>query len=156
MDERDFMRRAIELSAGSTPETGDQPFGCVVVKDGRIVGEGRNRVSSSLDPSAHGEIVAIRDACARLGTRDLSGCDLFTSCEPCPMCVGAIWWSRISRIFYAISVDESAPYGFTLGALPAEIGRPIGERQLPSTQLMSDEALPVMETWHRSTQKPGS
>jgi len=141
------MRRAIELSAASNKAEGDGPFGAVIVKDGKITGEGRNRVGSTLDPSAHGEIDAIRDACRNLGTSDLSGCELYTSCEPCAMCAAAIWWAGIERVYFAASAVDSRQAGLGSGTLSEDIARPIEERSAPGEKMPGDEAIDVLKRW---------
>ena len=108
----ELMRRAIDLSAASNKADGDRPFGAIVVKDGEIVGEGRNCAGSTCDATAHSEVVAIRDAGARLGTADLSGCEMYTSCEPCPMCAAAIHWARLDEVLFGATIDDAAEAGF--------------------------------------------
>ena len=140
------MRRAVALSRASI-EAGGGPFGAVVVLDGMVVGEGANRVVPGADPTAHAEVVAIRDACARLGTHDLSGAVIYASCEPCPMCLGAIWWARIGRIFYGNARADAAAIGFDDAAIYEEVCRPVGERALPLERLGAGEAAAVFEAW---------
>lgn len=147
MDKTDFMRAAIELSAESRPAEGDQPYGAVIVKDGRIVGRGRNRAGSACDPTAHSEIMAIRDACATLGTSDLSGCELYASGEPCPMCAGAVWWARIERVTYGAAMSDSDALGLGCPELYEEVSRPTDARRVPSERLMIDEAVAVLRGW---------
>ena len=125
-----FMRRAIALSCQGV-ETGGGPFGAVVVKDGEIIGEGMNRVVPNADPTAHAEIVAIRAACAALGTHDLSGAVIISSCEPCPMCLGAIWWSRIGLVVYGNDRADAAAIGFDDADIYAEVAAPPEARRLP-------------------------
>jgi guanine deaminase len=149
MDKQDFMRRAIELSAEPKPASGDRPFGAVVVKNGKIVGEGRNCIGSAKDPTAHSEVMAIRDACTRLGTTDLAGCELYTSCEPCPMCAGAIFWARLDKVYYAVSAADSAGLLGNSGIVE-EIGKPIDRRSTPAERLLGEEALTVMRRWGSS------
>ena len=145
MDKLDFMRRAIALSSQGAA-AGGAPFGAVIVKDGVIVGEGWNTVASDLYPTAHGEVVAIRDACKKLGTIDLSGCDIYTSCEPCSMCVATIWWAKLERVYYANALDDTRQY-FELGELLRDVAQPIGRRSTPSEQLLAGEALAVIKGW---------
>lgn len=135
-----FMRRAIELARTGMNSGAGGPFGAVVVKDGGIVGEGYNRVLATNDPTAHGEVVAIRDACARLGSFSLEGCEIHTSGEPCPMCLGAILWSRISRIYYGFSIEDAATIGFDDREFYRQFSLPPVERSVPSVQLASEEA----------------
>jgi tRNA(Arg) A34 adenosine deaminase TadA len=147
MTKTEYMRRAIELSRAAMTDDGVAPFGAVVVKDGRIVGEGVNQVVQLSDPTSHGEIEAIRDAGRHLGTWDLSGCDLYTSCEPCEMCVAAIVWARIDRMFYANTLDDCRAIGFDLSHLRATVRADLAERDMPSERLLPEEAREVLEAW---------
>ncbi|MEP7149132.1 MAG: nucleoside deaminase, partial [Acidobacteriota bacterium] len=124
-----FMRRAIELAQKGADENLGGPFGCVVVKDGRIVGEGSNQVTSTNDPTAHAEIVAIRSACRELGSFQLDGCVIYTSCEPCPMCFGAIYWARPKGIFIAATREDAAAAGFDDEVFYSELEKPNDQRQ---------------------------
>jgi guanine deaminase len=144
---REFMARAISLSL--QPMRGNQggPFGAVIVKDGQIIGEGHNQVTTTNDPTAHAEVVAIRQACANLNSFQLDGCELYTSCEPCPMCLGAIYWARIERMFYGNSQADAAAIGFDDQFIYEEIGRELGDRRLPISQLMRDEANAAFQEW---------
>jgi len=151
MTEADFMRHAIELSRRKMQEIGAAPFAAVIVKDGTIVGEGCNTVLLDHDPTLHGEVAAIRDACRRLGTFDLSGCDIYTSCEPCEMCVAAIWWARIDRVFYANALADTAGM-MPIDGLGHDVRQPIGQRSIPARQLMADEAYAVIKEWVDSGQ----
>lgn len=148
--EESFMRRAIALSCQGVAEGGG-PFGAVVVKDGNIIGEGRNNVVPGQDPTQHAEVVAIRAACAALGTHDLSGAVIYTSCEPCPMCLSAIWWARIREIVYANDREDAAAIGFDDAAIYAEVARPLTARALPIRRLLAGEALQAFRLWE---QKP--
>jgi tRNA(Arg) A34 adenosine deaminase TadA len=141
------MRRAIELARLHSGAGAGGPFGAVVVKDGRIVGEGWNQVTSANDPTAHAEIVAIRRACAGLGTFDLTGATVFTSCEPCPMCLGAILWSRASRMCYAATRADAAEIGFDDAAFYAEVAKDIDARALPAENLLRAEARAAFAEW---------
>lgn len=142
-----MMREAIALSVASVAEGGG-PFGCVIVRDGSIVGRGANRVTLDHDPTAHAEIVAIRDACARLGTHQLEGCDVYASCEPCPMCLAALYWARPRRVFYASSAADAAAVGFDDAFIDAELGRrPAALRALPLRQMLREEALAAYKAW---------
>jgi tRNA(Arg) A34 adenosine deaminase TadA len=146
-DEREkFMREAIRLARESV-ETGGGPFGAVVVKDGTIVGRGQNRVVPDKDPTAHAEMLAIRQACRALDTHDLSGCEIYASCEPCPMCLGAIYWARLDRVYYACTRDEAAAAGFDDSLFYYEFGQPLEQRRTPSEQLLGDEAAAVLVEW---------
>jgi len=142
-----FMRRAIELSRAHMEGGHGGPFGAVVVKKGRIVGEGWNAVTSSHDPTAHAEVMAIRAACATLGTFELRGCEIFTSCEPCPMCLAAIYWARLDRIWYANTREDAAAIQFDDEWLYREVALPAEERSLPVTQLLREEALLAFRAW---------
>ncbi len=148
-----FMRRAIELSRIHMRAGEGGPFGAVVVQGGRIIGEGWNRVTSTSDPTAHAEITAIREACRVLGTFELRGCELFTSCEPCPMCLAAIYWARLDRIWYANTRTDAAAIQFDDDWLYREVALPVGARSLPASQLLRDEALDVFREWERKPDK---
>lgn len=152
-DHERFMARAIELAQEGVDGNGG-PFGCVIVKDGKIVGEGNNRVTATLDPTAHAEIVAIRDACKNLNSFQLDGCIVYASCEPCPMCLGAIYWSRPERIFIACNRQDAAHAGFDDEFIYEEINRPdFASRKVPITMLMRDEALAVFRNWNEKPDK---
>lgn len=152
-----FIRRAIELSRRALEQPGTQPFGAVVVTGGTIVGEGLNRAAARLDPTSHGEVEAIRDACRRLGRTDLSDCDLYSSCEPCPLCVAAMGLVGIRRLCYAASLDQSdrALGGVSpkvrrtidIADLRRRAGRPAGQGPTPAIQLMDADAVAVLEAW---------
>lgn len=148
-----FMRRAIHLSRIHMEAGEGGPFGAVVVREGAILGEGWNRVTSSHDPTAHAEVVAIRAACAQLGTFELRGCEIFTSCEPCPMCLAAIYWARLDRVWYANSRADAAAIQFDDEWLYREVALPNGKRSLPSVQLLRNEALTVFQAWEAKVDK---
>jgi len=148
-----FMRRAIELAQQGIDANDGGPFGAIVVKDGIIIGEGNNRVTSTNDPTAHAEVVAIRNACQKLGTFQLSDCVIYTSCEPCPMCLGAIYWARPARLFFACNKVDAAKIGFDDDFIYAEIERPIVERQIETQSLLRDEGLTVFENWANKSDK---
>ena len=152
MDEAEFMRRAIALSCDGVAEGGG-PFGAVVVKDGVVVGEGRNSVVPNHDPTAHAEVMAIRSACATLGTHDLSGAVIYTSCEPCPMCLGAIWWARIAEIVYGNDRTDAAAIGFDDAAIYEEVCLPIPARKLPLRRLLAAEAIEGFRQWQARPDK---
>ncbi|MCW1885127.1 nucleoside deaminase [Luteolibacter flavescens] len=135
-----FMRRAIELARTGMNAGAGGPFGAVVVRDGEIVGEGYNRVVATNDPTAHGEVVAIRDACARLGTFSLAGCEIHTTGEPCPMCLGAIHWARIGRIYYGFSISDAAAIGFDDREFYRQFSLPLHEREVPVHESPGQEA----------------
>jgi len=147
-----FMRRAVALSCQGVAEGGG-PFGAVVVRDGVIIGEGRNNVIPGADPTLHAEIVAIRAACAALGTHDLSGAVLYTSCEPCPMCLAATWWARISEVVYGNDRVDAAAIGFDDAAIYEEVSRPLHARALPIRRLLGEEAISAFRLWEEKTDK---
>jgi tRNA(Arg) A34 adenosine deaminase TadA len=147
MRPEDFMRQAIAISRRRMNENAGGPFGAVVVRDGSVIAEGWNRVTSSADPTAHAEIVAIREACRRLGTFTLAGCEIYTSCEPCPMCLGAILWARLDRLYYANDRDDAARIGFDDDAFYREAALPPNVRALPAIRLLADEARAVFQEW---------
>jgi len=148
-----FMRRAIRLAQEGIDQNTGGPFGAVVVLNGEIVGEGCNQVTSTNDPTAHAEIVAIRRACEKLGSFQLDDCILYTSCEPCPMCLGAIYWARPSRIFYAATHKDAASVGFDDQFIYEEIEKTIEHRKIKSVNLLRDEGLKVFEKWTDKTDK---
>ena len=153
MDNREvFMRRAIELARQGMRQGAGGPFGAVVVRAGIIVGEGWNRVITTQDPTAHGEVTAIRDACARLGTFSLEGCEIHTTGEPCPMCLGAIQWARIRKIYYGFRMEDAAAIGFDDTEFYRQMRLPPDERLIPAKELCRAEAL---ELAHEYTLLPG-
>lgn len=141
-----FMARAIALSMESV-NSGGGPFGAVIVRDGKIVAEGFNQVTAKNDPTAHAEVVAIRQACAKLGTFELKDCELYTSCEPCPMCLGAIYWARLSRIYFANTAADAAKIAFDDSFIYNELKLPYVQRRIPATQMMREEALAAFRAW---------
>jgi tRNA(Arg) A34 adenosine deaminase TadA len=145
--DRKFMARAIELARLGVEANDGGPFGCVVVKDGKVIGEGNNRVTSANDPTAHAEIVAIRNACSHLNSFQLDGCVIYTSCEPCPMCLGAIYWARPAAIFYAGTRDDAAEAGFDDELFYRELELPNEDRKLSMQQIMRDEARTAFQAW---------
>ena len=147
-----FMLKAIELSIKSA-ETIGGPFGCVIVKDNNIISEGSNKVTSTNDPTAHGEIVAIREACFKLSTFNLSGCELYSTCEPCPMCLSAIYWSHIDKIFYANTRDDAKNIDFDDSFIYSEINKKIDDRKIQMIQLHRDEALKAFKIWNKKVDK---
>ncbi len=152
-EDEKFMRRAIALAQAGMDANAGGPFGAIVVKDGEIIGEGCNRVTSTNDPTAHAEVVAIRDACQKLGSFQLDDCILYTSCEPCPMCLGAIYWARPSKIFYAATHTDAANIGFDDQFIYEEIEREAGERQIKTVNLLREEGLKVFRNWERKADK---
>jgi len=148
-----FMAEAIRLAENNVHSSNGGPFGAVVVKDGKIVGAGGNKVTSDNDPTAHAEIVAIRKAAKNLGTFDLSGCEIYASCEPCPMCLGAIYWARIDKLYYAATKDDAAKADFDDSFIYAEFAKPKDQRKLQSVQMMREEAVKVFEEWIKKEDK---
>lgn len=151
MDKR-FMREAISLAINNI-DNGGGPFGAVVVKNGQIVGRGGNRVTASNDPTAHAEVCAIRDAAHNLSTFDLSGCEVYTTCEPCPMCLGAIYWARIDHIYYACTQSDAAEVDFDDAAIYKQYYKPIGQRTIGETPLLREESKAVFDKWKTFEQK---
>lgn len=147
----DFMRRAIELARIGSGAGHGGPFGCVVVKDGMIVGEGYNQVVSSADPTAHGEMVALRDAARRLATHDLSGCEVYNISVPCPMCMAAMYWARVSKIYYCCKPADAEAIGFDNAEIDRQLAKPMHARSLPAEEMphLHSEAWSVYETWAR-------
>jgi guanine deaminase len=148
-----FMRRAIDLSREKMREDCGGPFGAVIVKGTRIIAEGWNHVTSSNDPTAHAEIDAIRDACKKLGTFSLKGCEIYASCEPCPMCLAAIYWARLDHIYYANTRKDASAIGFDDDFLYREISLPEETRSKKSSRLLSAEAWMVFEEWEKKVGK---
>lgn len=142
-----YMRLAIRLAQQSVNEDLGGPFGCVIVKDGRIVGEGFNQVTTTNDPTAHAEVVAIRDACRNLESFQLDGCTIYTSCEPCPMCLGAIYWARPDGIYFAATRQDAAAAGFDDEMFYSELLRPNEQRHLPMKTLLREESKKVFQNW---------
>jgi guanine deaminase len=147
MDHEKFMRAAAALAEKNVADGTGGPFGAVIVHDGEIVGEGTNQVTSSNDPTAHAEVVAIREACAKLETFNLDGCVIYTSCEPCPMCLSAIYWARLDHIFYGNTKADAAAIDFDDDFLYTEIPKPIDQRAIPTTQLLREETIKSFEAW---------
>lgn len=141
------MARAIQLSIDNVHSGRGGPFGAVVVKDGAIVAEGANQVTSTNDPTAHAEVLAIREACKNLGVFDLEGCEIYTSCEPCPMCLGAIYWARLSRIHFANAAADASRIGFDDSLIYRELAKPPSQRTIPMVQTMREEALAAFRAW---------
>ncbi len=152
-DHARFMAEAARLSRENMNNGLGGPFGAVVVRDGRIIGRGFNRVTSSNDPTAHAEIVAIRDACRRLGTFDLAGAEIYTSCEPCPMCLSAIYWARLDRVYYANSRADAARIGFDDEEIYREVAKNVEQRRMPMIRLESAEAALAMAEWDEKEDK---
>ena len=142
-----FIRRAIELGRKGMVAGDGGPFGTVIVKNGEVVGEGWNRVLATNDPTAHGEVMAIRDACKRAKAFSLKDCELYTSGEPCPMCLSAIYWARVGRVFYGFSVQDAADVGFDDRFIYAQLAKPLDRRKIPEVQVLGGEALKVLKAY---------
>jgi tRNA(Arg) A34 adenosine deaminase TadA len=149
---KEFMKRAIELSIKSV-NSGTGPFGAVLVKDNQIIAEGFNKVTSSNDPTSHAEIVAIRMACKVLNNFNLEGCDLYTTCEPCPMCLSAIYWARINKIYYANTRNDAQKIDFSDAMIYEELNKTIKDRKIPMHQMMRDDALKAFDMWDKKEDK---
>ena len=143
------MNEAITLSQNGVRNNEGGPFGCVIVKDDVIIGRGNNKVTSSNDPTAHAEVVAIRDACKNLGTFQLEGCEVFTSCEPCPMCLGAIYWARPKAVYFANTREDAASIGFDDSMIYEELGIDLDKRKIPIINIGREDALKVFEEWQK-------
>jgi len=150
-----FIAEAIELAVEGVTNGDGGPFGAVIVRGGKVIGRGCNRVTSLHDPTAHAEIVAIRDACAKLGTFELTGCELYASCEPCPMCLSAAYWAHVDRLFYAACREIASAAGFDDERIYAELGLVPENRSLPTQRLHSDEAERPFEVWKTKVDKIG-
>ncbi len=151
--QKKFMREAIRLSIENVESGKGGPFGAVIVKDGAIIASGVNRVTDSNDPTAHAEVVAIREACEKLGSFQLDGCEIYTSCEPCPMCLGAIYWARPDKLYYANTKKDAAEIEFDDDFIYEELDLPIGNRKLSTVQLLRDEAMVAFLKWSESEDK---
>ena len=150
--DKEFMREAIRL-ANESVNRGGGPFGAVIVKDGKVIAGSSNSVTIDNDPTAHAEVNTIREACRRLGTFDLSGCTIYTSCEPCPMCLGAIYWARISRIFYGNNRKDARDIDFADDFIYEELDRPMDQRTVPIIPLLRNEALHTFRLWEAKSDK---
>ncbi len=144
---QNFLREAIRLSIENVERGQGGPFGAVIVRDHEIIGRGWNQVTVSNDPTAHAEITAIRDACRYLKNFSLAGCEIYTSCEPCPLCLAAIYWSRLERIYYAATCDDAAAAGFDDAIFYRELAKPVGERSISMKQNLRDEACVAFQAW---------
>ena len=155
MTEKDkgFMLRAIQLAEKGMENGSGGPFGAVVVKDGKIIGEGYNRVISANDPTAHAEVLAIREACRNLNSFQLDGCTIYTSCEPCPMCLGAIYWARPRMVYYACTREDAAAIHFDDRFIYEELGKDMNQRRIQFEGLMRKEALPLFKRWKEKADK---
>jgi guanine deaminase len=150
---QEFMLQAIQLATDNVTTGNGGPFGAVVVKDGKVIATGANQVTTINDPTAHAEVIAIRHACQALGTFKLDGCELYTSCEPCPMCLAATYWARCSAIYYGCNMDDAAKAGFDDAFLYEEIKKPLSERTIPITNLCKQEAWSAFQAWIDSPNK---
>jgi tRNA(Arg) A34 adenosine deaminase TadA len=151
--QKTFMRMAIELANNGMEAGNGGPFGCVIVKDGKIIGQGSNMVLKTNDPTAHAEVVAIREACKNLNNFQLDGCEVYTSCEPCPMCLGAIFWARPVKVYYACTKEDAADAGFDDDFIYQEIEVKPSERKIPMENLLRDESLEAFEIWKEKGDK---
>ncbi|MFZ5940166.1 MAG: nucleoside deaminase [Bacteroidota bacterium] len=152
MNDESFLNQAIELAKKSVAEGGG-PFGAVVVKDGKVIAEAANRVTLDHDPTAHAEILAIRKAASVLGTHDLKGCTLYSSCEPCPMCLGAVYWARPDKLFFAAGRTDAMQAGFDDSFIYDQLDLSLGERSIPSRQIRGPEALEPFRLWEKQDGK---
>jgi guanine deaminase len=148
-----FMARAIQLSIENVLSGQGGPFGAVVVKDGGIIAEGVNQVTATNDPTAHAEVLAIRHACQKLGLFELKGCELYTSCEPCPMCLAAIYWARLSHVYFGSSAADASKAGFDDSLIYDELDQPHAQRGIPMVQMMREEALAAFRAWQEKPNK---
>jgi tRNA(Arg) A34 adenosine deaminase TadA len=148
-----FMTRAIQLSIEAVQSGRGGPFGAVIVNEDKIIAEAANQVTSTNDPTAHAEVLAIRRACDVLGCFELKNCELYTSCEPCPMCLGAIYWARVSRIYFANTAEDAAKIGFDDSLIYGELKRPYSERRIPIVPMMREEALAAFRAWRDKPDK---
>ena len=148
-----FMARAIDLATENVRSGKGGPFGAVIVKDDQIIAEGSNSVTATNDPTAHAEVLAIRRACAKLGVFHLAGFELYTSCEPCPMCLGAIYWVRADRVYFAGSAADASRAGFDDSVICQEIAKPVSDRKIPMLQIMREEAQAAFIAWQNQPNK---
>ena len=148
-----FMARAIQLSIDGVQAGHGGPFGAVIVRGGKIIAEGVNQVTPTNDPTAHAEVLAIREACKKLGCFELRGCEIYTSCEPCPMCLGAIYWSRMDRVYFGNLASDAAEVGFSDAFIYREIEKPHVQRNMPMIQLLREEALAGFRAWAQKADK---
>jgi guanine deaminase len=148
-----FMARAIQLSVDNVTSGRGGPFGAVIVKNSGIIAEGVNRVTAINDPTAHAEVVAIREACAKLGSFGLEDCEIYTSCEPCPMCLGAIYWARLARVYFGNFASDASEIGFDDSFIYREFAQPFSARSIPMTQIMREQALAGFHAWKEKANK---
>ena len=150
---REAMQRAIALAVENVQSGGGGPFGAVVVRHGKILAEGANQVTSHNDPTAHAEVVALRRACQLVGHFELKDCEIYASCEPCPMCLGAIYWARVGHLYFAANRDDAASAGFDDSFIYDELSVPLVDRKIPTTEFLRDEALAAFRLWSKSSTK---
>jgi len=148
-----FMARAIQLSIDNVVSGNGGPFGAVIVRDGKIVAEGVNRVTALYDPTAHAEVSAIREACAKLGVFELTDCEIYTSCEPCPMCLGAIYWARLARVYFGNVAADAAKIGFDDSFIYREFTQELTQRSIPMVPMMREQALAAFRAWQDKPNK---
>ncbi len=148
-----FMARAIQLSIDNVRSGRGGPFGALVVKSGVVIAEAANQVTATNDPTAHAEVLAIREACKKLGAFELEGCEIYTSCEPCPMCLGAIYWARLSGIYFANGGVDAARIGFDDSLIYNEMAQPLSQRRIPMIQIMREQALEAFRVWEHKPNK---
>jgi tRNA(Arg) A34 adenosine deaminase TadA len=151
--ENRFMRRAIALSIENVNSGKGGPFAAVVVSSGEILAEGTNRVTTSCDPTAHAEVVAIREACRKLGQFQLAGCEIYSTCEPCPMCLGAIYWARPAKVYFGATAKDAAAVGFDDSFIYDQLEVALGERSIPMIPMLREEALAAFQEWERKSDK---
>jgi len=152
-EQEKYMQEAVNAALSGMRNNEGGPFGCVIIKDGKIIGRGNNKVTSTNDPTAHAEITAIRDACKNLGSFQLEGCEIYTSCEPCPMCLGAIYWARPNKVYYGSNQVDAANIGFDDEFIYKEIPLPYNERSIPFEQLAPEIAIKPFEEWEKKEDK---
>lgn len=148
-----FMEQAIMLAKENVNKLNGGPFGAIIVKNGKIIGKGVNSVTMNNDPTAHAEVMAIRDACKNLETYQLEDCEVYSSCEPCPMCMGAIYWARTKKLYYAATKEDAANAGFDDSYIYNEINSPLNKRDLPSEQICREKAVEVFKHWQENSEK---
>ena len=148
-----FMARAIQLAIENVRSGKGGPFGSVIVKNSKIVAEAANRVTATNDPTAHAEVVVIREACKKLGVFELTDCEIYTSCEPCPMCLGAIYWARLGKVYFASVAADAAKAGFDDSLIYREIAQELAKRSIPMEQMMREEALAAFRAWQEKSDK---
>jgi guanine deaminase len=148
-----FMARAIQLSIDNVRSGRGGPFGAVVVKNGNVIAEGANQVTATNDPTAHAEVLAIRAACAKLATFELHNCEIYTSCEPCPMCLGAIYWAHLARVYFASTATDASEAGFDDSTIYRELGQSYAARRIPMSQMMREQGLAAFREWVNNPNK---